>query len=280
MTGMTRLTVSWIGTDAAASIACVPVRIVTADVDLLVAPGESVRVRQGQLRVFVEAPGFLPQELSVATEDKENFPLVLNPRNLVAESGAAPAEYTPPTVAVDLAPWSRPRHGPAGAAELVFATFERGFEISRHAGDMLPIRLEIATRVTPRRRMAVPPLGESDTYRVSWQQRRTHVQRPRVEPTDPGGQLLMAYTTRQHETTWPPRRRVASNACAVRRRRLTRAAASYTQLLIGYAYTSSAATASGFGDGAAAREPQPPSGRTVWCLRRRRRGSPGMRSRR
>jgi hypothetical protein len=213
----------------------VPARIVTTEVELVLSHGESAWVDQGQTRVFVEAPGFQLHDRSVVIPDQESFTLVLKPQDLIPEIAFINTERTPATVAVDLAPWSEPCRGPGGTAELVLATLDQGFEISRQVGDLLPIRVDIATRVTPRRRLAVPPLGTSDTYLINWRQRRAHVQRPWVEPTDPGGRLLIAYLlTGRNELA-------AAAARLVERLRGTSspidwAAASYTQLLIGYAY--------------------------------------------
>ncbi|WP_370948825.1 hypothetical protein AB5J62_15060 [Amycolatopsis sp. cg5] len=103
------------------------------------------------------------------------------------------------------------------------------------AGAPQAMRLEVASRRTPRRVLGVPPLGAAESVRVLWHRPHSSVARPRVEPDDPFGRHLMRYLLAgQHAAA-------AAAARTVERLRgaastVNWSAPSYTQLLVGYAY--------------------------------------------
>ncbi|GAB3329134.1 hypothetical protein GCM10027452_01330 [Micromonospora halotolerans] len=217
--------------------AFVPVRIRAAGgFDIVTAPGERTPVPPGRIVLEVEVPGHAPLIYTIAVERGERHEAVLSPEMLVPEPGAAGRQEAPRGLAVEVVPWSRPVvPPPIRRDDVVLRPVEGGVTIARQAGIALSAGIELVTRVTPRRLLAVPPVSAGDAYRLVWHRPQALDRRPRIEPTDPGGRLLMDYLL-------TGRYRLAAVAARyVDRARgdadpLKWVVPSYTQLLIGYSY--------------------------------------------
>lgn len=225
-------------------LAFVPARFIAEGFDVIVAAGETIRVPAGPVFIVVKAPGFQDLTRRIEVASGEASTVVLRPTELTPDQPppAAARRRTAATakpgrrVAVDVAAWTADAPTPLRTATDIRLRADRdSLLVSRQTGVTLPLRLEVAGRATPKRLLAVPYVSESDTSRVVWHQEGGAVARPRVEPDDPGGQLLMAYLQAGEYGL------AAAAARTVQRDRgeaswTDWAAPSYTQLLIGYAY--------------------------------------------
>lgn len=231
---MTILRIAWSGEGGPPWSPVVPVRLRSLDREAVLVMGEAITVRPGEVELEIDVPSFRFARLIRQVPAVDKYTIRLSPAILIPSSDKR-AEYWPPSVAINLDAWGSADVGPKRSVEVALTFQQWGLTVSRIAGSEIPLSFDVATRVTPRRRLAVPPVGPSDLYRVMWQGRGGALPRPSVEPTDPGGQLLIRYLLGGQYAL------ASAAARGVERLRggenpLDWAAPSYTQLLIGYAY--------------------------------------------
>ena len=135
-----------------------------------------------------------------------------------------------------VAPWAGPNVNELSVDPSVAVSWAGdAVTISRQSDSAVSLAIDIATRFMPRRQLAVPPVGPADACTLSWHQGPGSVPRPRVEPDDPGGQLLMGYLLAgQYSLAAAAARGIETARAAASL--IAWSAPSYTQLLIGYAY--------------------------------------------
>ena len=220
-----------------AGLVFVPARVRAAGgFDFIAAPGELTSVPPGQIVLEVEAPGYSPLTLTTEVATGERYEAELSEEMLTPREGAIGSEDAPRAIAVEVLPWSPPVVPlPVRKDDVELRAIEGGFAIARKAAVALSAGIELATRTTPRRLLAVPPVAAGDDYQVMWYRPPYLARRPRIEPVDPGGRLLMVYLIGGRY------RLAAAAARGVERARghadpLAWVTPSYTQLLIGYSY--------------------------------------------
>ncbi len=238
---MTTLSFQWLGPkDLLARFSCAPVWIMSDEAELLLAPGERIEIAKGA-KIVAEVPGYERSEQEVQILDERPMTVSLN----IADLAPRPQRAQTPgkenegdsSVAIDVRPWNPLAATiPQGSADIRLAkAVGCVFTICRTAGEIIPLSLSVASKSTPRRQLAVPPAVNSASYRINWYQSHASVARPRLEPEDPEGWLLMEYLLSG---------KYAAAAAAARAVELSRgarsclswSAESYTQLLIGHAY--------------------------------------------
>ena len=242
---MTRLTVQWgdggSGTSALWSFA--PVRLISGAAETVLAPGESLEVHDQAVRAIINVPGYRRYERTIEVPPTGEITVDLDGTSLVAQPGPGEAigeDTGAPTgtrrVAVTIAPWAGPNVTALSADPTIALTWaHEGVTISRRSDSALPLTIDVATRFMPRRQLAIPPVGWSDSCTLSWHQTQDSVPRPRVEPAEVGGQLLMAYLLAgQYSLATAAARAIEAARASVSLAAWS--APSYTQLLIGYAY--------------------------------------------
>ncbi|WP_433222001.1 hypothetical protein ACQP00_22275 [Dactylosporangium sp. CS-047395] len=215
-------------TEGAVPARFAPVRITVGGQVLVAAAGEPVDLPDGPFEARADLPGCLPLAVRGETLPPE---LSLNPEDLRRDP-LAPSQVPGPrklTIAVVRLPGA-----PPGAAFEVIAD-RAELRIRQHAGLPAAAGLRIASPVTPSRLLMLPPAVMAEPYRLAWYHSPGRTRRPRVEPLDGGGLLIMEYLLAGSNDL------AAATARSVDRVRaeadpLAWVAASYTQLLIGYAY--------------------------------------------
>ncbi|MBV9355759.1 MAG: hypothetical protein JO023_09555 [Chloroflexi bacterium] len=242
---MTRLTVQWgdAGSKTPAPWSFAPVRLIGEHVETVLGPGESLEVDDRVIRAIVDVPGFQRYERTIEVALGAEFTVDLQGRKLVrlpGPGGAIGKDAGAPDrtrrLAVSIAPWAGPDVTELSADPTIGLTWaHEGVMISRQSDSALPLAIEIATRFMPGRQLAIPPVGWSDSCTLTWHQTQDSVLRPRVEPSDACGQLLMAYLLAgQYSLAAAAARTIEAARTSVSV--IAWSAPSYTQLLIGYAY--------------------------------------------
>ena len=249
---MTRLTVRWgdSGSGTTAPWSFAPVRLIGGQVETVLAPGESLEVSEEAVRAIVDVPGYRRYERTIEvpptgdiTVDLDGMSLVVQPgpSDVISQDTGVPSRTR--RVAVIIAPWAGPDVTELSADPTIGLTWaQQGVTISRKSDSALPLAIDVATRFMPRRQLAIPPVGWSDSCTLSWHPTQDSVPRPRIEPADADGQLLMGYLLAGQYPL------AAAAARAIEAARAADSlgawsAPSYTQLLIGYAYALGWATA-------------------------------------
>ena len=242
---MTRVTVRWTdsGHGPPAPWHFAPVLLIGEHVEMVLAPAESIEVQDRVVRAIVDIPGFQRYERTIEVPDANPFTVNLSGTDLTARPGQD-ARISKDTgapdgtrrLAVTIAPWAGPNVNELSADPAVALNWAgEGVTISRQSDSALSLAIDIATRFMPRRQLAIPPVGPADSCTLSWHQPPGSVPRPRVEPADAGGQLLMGYLLAgQYPLAAAAARGIeaARGAASL----ISWSAPSYTQLLIGYAY--------------------------------------------
>ena len=242
---MTRLTVRWTDSEDGppALWHFAPARLIGEHVEMVLAPEEGIEIQDQVVRAIVDVPGFQRYERTIEILDSNPFPVNLLGTDLIAQPGqdaTISKDTGAPTgtrgLAVTIAPWAGPDVNELSADPAVAVNWAGdGVTISRQSDSALSLAIDIATRFMPRRQLAIPPVGPTDSCTLSWHQADGSVPRPRIEPVDVGGQLLMGYLLAGQYPL------AAAAARGIERARaaaslISWSAPSYTQLLIGYAY--------------------------------------------
>lgn len=238
---MTPVRVVWApDAERSAALRSVPVLIRAGRdhrVEVLVAPGEEADIPGGPVELYVEAPGYQPWRWTIVVGSGNEPTVVLDPGKLVADP-LAEAVAVPHGLTAAVVPWTVRRRVAARDTAFVLAPVSGGLTVHRRrrvAGAPRAVGLQVASARMPRRLLAVPAVSPHDECRVVWRTAPGAGRRPRIEPVDGGGRLLMEYLLAgRHELA-------AVAARSVERIRgdeepLNWVAPSYTQLLIGYAY--------------------------------------------
>ncbi|WP_433063310.1 hypothetical protein [Dactylosporangium sp. CS-033363] len=205
-----------------------PVRIAVGARVVVAAAGEPVDLPEGPFEARVAVPGFLPLAVQGPTPPPE---LYFDTHDLRPDPRAAAPVDGPRGLAIDVVPWDA---APVGAAfEAVHC--DGALQVRQSAGLPASAGLRVASPVTPYRLLALPPAATAEPHRVAWYRAPDATRRPRVEPLDGGGRLIMEYLLAGSADL------AAAAARAVDRDRgaadpLAWVTASYTQLLIGYAF--------------------------------------------
>ena len=242
---MTRLTVRWtdIGDGPPAPWHFAPARLIGEHAETVLAPDEGIEVQDQVVRVIVDVPGFQRYERTIEIQDDNPLPVDLLGADLITQP-SQDARISKETgvpigtrrLAVTIAPWAGPNVNELSADPAVAVNWAGdGVTISRQSDSALSLAIDIATRFMPRRQLAVPPVGPADACTLSWHQPPGSVPRPRVEPADPCGQLLMGYLLAGQYPLAAAAARGIETARATPSL-ISWSAPSYTQLLIGYSY--------------------------------------------
>ncbi|MFV8165254.1 hypothetical protein ACNQVK_24715 [Mycobacterium sp. 134] len=141
----------------------------------------------------------------------------------------------PRGLSINAEPWIQPVFPPPRSHGMVVRGGRDEIKLAARGGSSASWSVELIGPRTPRRLLVVPPMPAGDHYRLLWYRPGELVPRPRIEPTDGGGQLLMGYLLNGQYAL------AAAAARTLERVRgdadpMTWVAPSYTQLLIGYAY--------------------------------------------
>jgi hypothetical protein len=220
----------------------VPVRVTTRDAEVLLAPGESAELPGGEAWATAEIPGCESLGRRFTIPPDRPYLLEFDAADLLPDRSAqqelpeSEPLPDPKTIAVKLRPWApAPSTQLPATTDLLLTKNAEGLAISRTSGSAQPVGVQLATRRTPRRLLAIPPVADSESSQVAWYLPPASIPRPRVEPTDAGGRLLMDYLLAgRYALAATAARAVAAHRGA--QQCLDWSAPSYTQLLIGYAY--------------------------------------------
>lgn len=229
-------TISFSWRAAPDSLSLVPVRVRAGDgIDTIAAMNEWITVPAGTVRLEITAPGYAEQVLPFTVRPGSTH-IPLSPTMLTPLPVEPKPESEPRDITVGAISWG-PSPAPVCAAQngMVLRIGEHGVTVTGAADVALTARIELASWTTPRRLFAVPPLAAGNQYHLAWHRPPGLARRPRLEPADSAGQLLMSYLLAGRY------RHAAAAARAAEQQRgqadpLTRVTPSYTQLLIGYAY--------------------------------------------
>lgn len=217
---------------------CVPAVLSSgSNTRIMILPGESVEFPDGPFRASIFYPGlgesveFLEpggglDEVAIPSlrEFIANIPPI-NVRHRTPEHSALKASFGPTTGGLKAMD---------GRARLEVEGGE-AIKLSWSNGAGSAIGLNLSTRNTPRRHLAVPPIGVGEEVYVEFHGLISGSRHLGISPSDPFGRLLLGYllTGRNALAATSARRMEVERA---RLRTLDWAAPSYTQLLIGYAF--------------------------------------------
>ncbi|MEU4732152.1 hypothetical protein [Streptomyces sp. NPDC023588] len=240
---MTKLTFRWVESKGLhPQVSFAPVRIIGHNLDVLVTPGEEIEVPKDAY-IVAEIPGFQRYEKEIVAEGP-SATLWLEVDDLIPldefDDRHEPEECSarPTKVAVSVKPWTAGRQSNPHTAPHIWLTTNQedyGFTVNSKGGAAIPLAVEVASRLTPHRLLAVPRIAGEGRCQITWYRPWASALRPRVQPDDPAGQLLMEYLTagRFLEAT------AAARIIEFSRGELhilDWSAASYTQILIGYSH--------------------------------------------
>lgn len=227
------ITVQW-GTSSEA-FHCVPAQIVAHGVDTIAAPGERVAVPSGRCTLTIDVPGYVRHTVAVQVGEQQDRQIHLNAARLSRSTNIDEVEQLPGGLSVNAMPWTPPVLAPRRQNGLIVQRGRGEVALAPNAGSTASWEVELIAPRTPRRRLIVPPMSTGDHYQLRWHRSGEQVRRPRIEPADFTGRLLMEYLLKGQYT-------LASVAArSIERIRgdadpLAWVMPSYTQLLIGYSY--------------------------------------------
>lgn len=230
---MTTLTFSWMSNDL--RFQCIPAHISAKDFSAVAAPGETVPIPPGHCTVRIHVPGYALHTVALTVSESTDRHIELSADNLQRLSFPLPTEKRPSGLSIKAVPLTPPVVPPQRLHGLEVRADHGGVALSAHAGASTSWALDVIGPRTPARRLAVPPMPAGEKYNLLWVRPGELVRRPRIEPKDAGGQLLMNYLLNGQYAL------AAAAARTLEHRRgkadpLSWAAPSYTQLLIGYSH--------------------------------------------
>jgi hypothetical protein len=214
---------------------CVPAQITADGVDVIAAPGERVAVPPGRCTIRVDVPGFAPHTVAVTIAEGDDRWIQLEEGRLRRRFETKDSEELPHGLSIDAQPWTPPVFPPPRSYGLVAQAEHDEVRLATEEGNIASSAIKVVARDTPRRLLVVPPMLAGDDYQLVWHSSGELVRRPRIEPADDGGRLLMEYLLNgQHA-------QAAAAARTLERIRgehnpLCWVSPSCTQLLIGYAH--------------------------------------------
>jgi hypothetical protein len=236
-----RFLLTWNPAPEFASLASfLPARVWSSEASAVLAPGESTELGDADsLQLVAVIPGYEDLIVQVSAKQMGN-PISLSagePDSL--RPTPADLEYVtaPSRLSLDINPWAEggSTHGSRRTTDLAIDRTENRLRISRHAGQAVEFELKLFSPRTPPRALAVPFPASCEPYSVAWHQPASAVIRPRVEPSDEGGRLLMEYIlSERYDLAGASARRLETLRSG--HDPLEWTVFSYTQLLIGYAH--------------------------------------------
>lgn len=230
---MTTLTFRWKSKDE--DFHYIPAQINTKDRVVVAAPGEKVPIPPGPCTLRIDVPGYALHTVALTVSESSDRQIELSADKLQSFGESEQEEKRPNGLSISAVPYIRPVFPPQRLNGLEVRAVHHELELSARTGSGSSWAMDLIGPRTPQRRLIVPPVPAGENYHLLWYRPGELVRRPRIEPADSGGRLLMNYLLNgQHALA-------AAAARALERSRgdavpLSWVAPSYTQLLIGYAH--------------------------------------------